>query len=59
MHEAEASVNKYAASTIAIIVTVILCAMVVSILIGVLITRSIVKPLQEAMGCRTSWRRGT
>ncbi len=50
MHEEEANINRYAASTVAIIVTVILCAMLASIVIGIFITRSIVRPLREAMG---------
>ena len=58
MHEEEANINKYASSTIAIVVSIALAALVMSVLIGLIITRSIIDPLKEAMGVSDDLSKG-
>jgi methyl-accepting chemotaxis protein len=58
MHAEEANIDKYASSTISIVIAIIFGALVLSAVIGVVITRSIVQPLVEAMNVSSDLSRG-
>jgi methyl-accepting chemotaxis protein len=58
MHKEEDNIKKYASGTIAIIVAVILAAVVLSVLVGIFITRSIIMPLKDAMGVSDDLSKG-
>jgi methyl-accepting chemotaxis protein len=58
MHEEEENMGKYASSTLSIIFSVILVALMVSIAVAVFITRSIIIPLREAMGVSDNIAKG-
>ncbi len=58
MHKEEENVVKYASSSIAIVITIMLVALALSLVIGIIITRSIVAPLREAMGVSEKLSKG-
>jgi methyl-accepting chemotaxis protein len=58
MHAEEENLNKYADSTAVIVFSIILAALFLSAAVAVLITRSIINPLREAMGVSESLAKG-
>ena len=58
MHEEEDNMNRYAGSTIAVVSAFVVIAIILSAFIAVLITRSIVMPLREAMNVSDNLAKG-
>jgi methyl-accepting chemotaxis protein len=58
MHAEEENLNKYADSTAVTVFAIILSALLLSVVVAVLITRSIINPLREAMGVSEGLAKG-